>query len=256
MTFAARCNYLWRLFATGLAFTLFGVCGILLPLLAAPILYVLPGGRVRRQRIARAMVHTLFKCFIHIMRLLGVLTWEVDGIEKLKRDGLLVLANHPTLIDTVFIMAFIPNADCIVKSRLLANPVMRGFILHAGYITNDQGGKLIEAARASLQSGASLVIFPEGTRTTSGEALKFQRGAANIALRCGVDITPIVIECNPPTLSKERKWHDIPARRVVISFSVKDDIKIAPFLAVPVTSGARRLTEKLEGFFTSECRHI
>jgi 1-acyl-sn-glycerol-3-phosphate acyltransferase len=182
------------------------------------------------------------------------MTWKLDGIEKLEREGLLVLANHPTLIDTVFIMAFIPNADCIVKSRLLTNPVMRGFILHTGYITNDQGGNLIEAANASLKSGASLVIFPEGTRTTPGKALKFQRGAANIALRCGVDITPIVIACDPPTLSKNHKWHDIPARPIVISFSIKDDLPIAPFQDLPTTLGARRLNDHLEAFFTGASR--
>lgn len=256
MTLAARCNYAWRLVATALSFTLFGICGIVLPLLVAPVLFLLPGGKPRRQRAARAMVHTLFKGFIHMMRLLGILSWTIDGIEKLDRDGLLVLANHPSLIDTVFIMAFIPNADCIVKSRLLTNPVMRGFILHTGYITNDRGGNLIEAADASLKSGANLVIFPEGTRTTTGEALKFQRGAANIALRCSVDITPVVITCNPPTLSKDHRWHDIPARPVVLSFSIKDDISITQFQDLPTTLGARRLTEHLEALFTGASRQL
>lgn len=256
MTLAARCNYAWRLVATGLAFTLFGIIGILLPLLVAPVLLVLPGGRPRRQRAARAIINTSCKWFIHTMRLLGILSWKIDGIEKLDRDGLLVLANHPTLIDTLFLMAFMPNTDCIVKSRLLSNPTIRGFILHAGYITNDRGGGLIEAAGASLKSGANLVIFPEGTRTTTGKALKFQRGAANIALRCGVNITPIVIACNPPTLSKEHRWYDIPTRPVVISFSIKDDITIAPFQDLPITLGARRLTEHLEAFFTGASRHL
>jgi 1-acyl-sn-glycerol-3-phosphate acyltransferase len=252
MTLAARCNQAWRLVATAVAFTLFGIGGMLLPLLAAPVLFALPGGKPRRQRAARALVHTLLKGFIHMMRLLGILSWKIDGLEKLDREGLLVLANHPTLIDIVFIMAFIPNADCIVKSRLLGNPATRGFISHTGYITNDRGDILIDAAGASLKSGANLVIFPEGTRTTEGKALKFQRGAANIALRCGVNVTPIVIACSPPTLSKEHRWYDIPARPIVLSFSIKDDIPIAPFQALPTTLGARRLTEHLQAFFTRE----
>ncbi|MES2605825.1 MAG: lysophospholipid acyltransferase family protein [Pseudomonadota bacterium] len=254
MTLTARANYLWRLFATGLAFAVFGISGVLIPLLAIPSLYLLHRDKLRRQIAARRMVHMMFKCFIHMMRLLGILSWTTEGIERLNRKGLLVLANHPTLIDTVFIMAFIPNANCIVKSRLLNNPAMRSFILQAGYIANDQSNSLIEEAGASLESGSNLVIFPEGTRTTPGEDLRFQRGAANIAIRCGTDITPVIINCSPPTLSKDRKWHDIPARPVVLSFWVKEDIPISAFLEGPATLGARRLNEHLEQFFTREIR--
>lgn len=252
MSLLVRLNYLWRLFATGIAFTLFGIGGVLLPLLATPLLYLLPGGKPRRQVAARWLIHRLFLAFIHIMRLLGILSWRLEGKEKLDRKGLLILANHPTLIDIVFIIAFVPSASCIVKSKLLRNPAMRGFILHAGYITNDRGSALIEDARHALAQDANLVIFPEGTRSRPGENLQFQRGAANIAIRCQTDITPIVIDCNPPSLGKNQPWYDIPDRPIVLSFSIQDDIPITPFLAGSATLGARRLTERLEQFFTRE----
>lgn len=247
---ARSLNYTWRLVATALCFAVFGIGGVLAPLIATPVLRLLPGGALVRQRRARQLIHRLFRGFIHLMRALGVMSWRTEGLEKLRREGLLVLANHPTLIDVVFLVAFIPNANCIVKSRLLNNPAMRGLISLAGYITNDHGDELLAQATRSFAEGDVLMIFPEGTRTRAGAPISFQRGAANIAIRCDVAITPVVIVCSPPTLSKEHKWYHIPERPFLMSFEIKDDIAITPFLDCPASLGSRRLTHHLEQFFT------
>ena len=249
-------NYLWRLAATAFCFAVFGLGGLLVPLVATPFLYLLPGSAADRQRRARRLVHWLFRAFAGLMTGLGVMSWQVEGLEKLNRRGLLVLANHPTLIDVVLLVALIPNANCIVKSRLLNNPAMRGLIGLAGYITNDRGGNLLDQAASSLAAGDVLVAFPEGTRSREGSLLHLQRGAANVAVRCQVPVTPVVIHCSPPTLSKEHKWYHIPERPFVMSFSVKDDIAITPYLDCPAPLGSRRLTSTLEQLFSEEnCRH-
>ncbi|MEJ2760944.1 MAG: lysophospholipid acyltransferase family protein [Gammaproteobacteria bacterium] len=253
MQLIRQINYLWRLLATGLCFTVFGLGGVIVPPIATPVLYLTSRSAPTRQRQARKLVHWLFKGFMHMMRALGIMTWRTEGLQKLNREGLLLLANHPTLIDVVCLVMFVPNADCIVKSRLLNNPAMRGFISLAGYITNDRGDILVKAAKQSLSQGSVLVIFPEGTRTRQGEPFKFQRGAANIAVRCQVDVTPVRIDCSPPTLDKERKWYHIPERPFVMSFVVGDDIAIKPFLHCPASLGSRRLTRKLESYFLEEC---
>ena len=250
MKAAQALDRVWRLFATTLCFAVFGIGGVIVPLVATPVLRLLPGDAVARRRRARQLIHWLFRGFIHLMRALGVMSWRTEGLEKLQREGLLVLANHPTLIDVVFLVAFIPNANCIVKSRLLNNPAMRGLISLAGYITNDRGEELLAQADQSLAQGDALVIFPEGTRTRVGTPLSFQRGAANIAIRCEVAVTPVVIACSPPTLSKEHKWYHIPERPFLMSFEVMDDIAITPFLDCPASLGSRRLTHHLELFFT------
>jgi len=254
MAVAKGLNHLWRLTATAFCFAVFGAGGVLVSLLATPVLYLLPGTAADRRLRARRLVHWLFRGFARLMQGLGVMAWRVEGLERLDRQGLLVLANHPTLIDVVLLVALIPNANCIVKSRLLSNPAMRGFITLAGYITNDRGGNLVDQAAESLAAGDVLVIFPEGTRSREGAPIHLQRGAANVAVRCQVPVTPVVIHCSPPTLSKEHRWYHIPERPFVMSFSVRDDIAITPFLDCPAPLGARHLTSSLERFFTEE-RH-
>jgi len=247
-----KLNYYWRLFATAIAFSLFGIGGVVIPLLALPVFYLLPGGLTERQVRTRKLVHQTFRLFIEITRLLGILSWEIDGLDKLQRTGILVLANHPTLLDVVFLISLIPNADCIVKSRLMKNPAMRGFVTLTGYITNDSADTLIDNARSSLEQGSTLIVFPEGTRTRPGQDIIFQRGAANIVIRSGTAPTPVIIECTPLTLSKQHKWYHIPERKFHLTFRVLNDINIDSFMATSPSLGARHLTRYLEDFFTTK----
>ncbi len=249
-----RQNYIRRLLATASAFTFFGIGGVLIPIVATPLLYLCYRSKTERQRRARWLINRVFLLFIHYMRVVGILEWRFEDLEKLQRKGLLILANHPTLLDVVFLVALVPGANCIVKGELLRNPAMRGFVSMTGFIVNDSGAGLVNSSAACLQAGVSLIIFPEGTRTRVGEELQFQRGAAHIALQAGVAPTPVIIRCNPPTLSKQHKWYDIPARKFRISINVQPDLPISEFSECQPSLGARRLSKHLQDYFTGELR--
>jgi 1-acyl-sn-glycerol-3-phosphate acyltransferase len=245
----------WRIFATAVSFTTFGVGGMLLGLLVFPSIRLAVRDIHRQRRIARRLVRGSFAGFVMLMHRLGVLTWEFNGLDRLDRRGLLVLANHPTLIDVVFLVSRIPEADCVVKSRLARNPVTWGPVTATGYIFNDNGAGLVDDCIRSVRSGKNLVIFPEGTRTPAGAELgPLLRGAANIAIRGAIDVTPVLIRCTPRTLGKGEKWYLVPSRRFHICIDVLPDLPVAPFL-VPGTGealAARRLTVALESTFKSE----
>ena len=126
------------------------------------------------------------------------MTLEVEGLERLQNDkGVIVIANHPTLIDVVVMMAFLPEVDCVVKEGLNRNFFLRGIVRAAGYITNSDPQTLVEGCSNSLKTGRNLIIFPEGTRTVSGKALKFQRGVSHVALHAGSKLRPVYLQCNP-----------------------------------------------------------
>ena len=244
----------WRVFGTGLSFLAFGVGGLFLGVVVLPVMLLVVRDEARRRRWARGAVQASFAAHVELMRCLGLMTYEIRGRERLRRDGLLILANHPTLIDVVFLIAQMPNADCIVKSALLRNPFMRGPVTAAGYVFNDSGAGLIEDCVAAVRRGGNLVIFPEGTRTRRGEPLKLQRGAAHVALRGGFDVTPVRIRCTPMTLGKGEKWYRVPPRRMLFSMWVGDDIPIAGFRGDEDGDAvaARRLTEHLADYFSRD----
>lgn len=243
----------WRVFATGLSFATFGLGGLVLGVLGAPLLNLLVRDRLRRTRIARGTVHLAFRGFIGWMRLLGVLRYTIIDRHKLDRPGLLVLANHPTLLDVVFLISLIPNADCVVRAGLFRNPFTRGPLRAANYRCNDSGAGLVDDCIASLRAGNNLVIFPEGTRTPVGGPMTLQRGAANIAVRGHRDITPVRIRCEPLTLTKGLPWWKVPARRMHYTIRIDDDIAIAPFRAAHEDAlAARHLTRFLHDYFSVE----
>lgn len=247
-----RINYHWRRLATGSAFTLFGIGGAILWLIVFPALHLLVRNREKRGRIARRLVSKTFALFIGYMHRVGILTYEIKGFESLQRPGLLILANHPTLIDIVFLISLLKNADCVVRSGLAKNIATRGAVAATGYICNDNGADLISACIDSVRSGKNLVIFPEGSRSKPDHLLPFQRGAANIAVRGRLDITPVLIKCSPPTLSKGLGWYNIPSRRFHVSIEVLPDIQVESFCADTEALAARKLTDYLTHFFETE----
>ena len=114
---------------------------------------------------------------------------------------------------------------------------------------------VIDQTVEACRNGGTLLIFPEGTRTPAGEWLgPLQRGAANIAVRGHLDVTPVVVRCEPRTLGKGEKWYLVPARRFHLSVNVLPDLPVAPFLEDGSTEplAARRLTAALGDIFRGE----
>jgi len=249
----AKIKYGWRWLATAFSFFIFGVGGILIPLIVVPILYVLPSDHLVREQRGQKFIHTSFRVFIWMMKTLGVLSYSVSEVEKLKQAKL-ILANHPSLLDVVFLISLVPNANCVVKASLIRNPFMRGPIKAAGYIVNDDDADgVIAAAANAFEKGHALIIFPEGTRTTPNNKIKLKRGAANVAIRTAVDITPVVLSCVPTTLTKSDRWYKIPERAMHFEIKVKAKIAISTYLnEVSHSKGARILTQDLTQYFNKE----
>lgn len=250
---AHKINKAWRILATAIAFSVFGLGGLILPVIGLPVIWLSSRDRLVRERRAKAYIHYIMRGFIEMMRGLGILTYDVGDKADYNRPGQLILANHPSLIDVVFLLAFVRRADCVVRSGLTRNVFTRFPIGMAGYIANDDPEQVIEQAAQSLARGNSLIIFPEGTRTRPGQPLQMRRGAANVAVRTGVDVTPVVIRVEPTTLTKNTPWYRVPERRFHMSMDVRPPIHIAPYTGDASPSiMARHLTQHLYNYFTRE----
>lgn len=247
-------NHLWRLFGTALCFSFFGIGGIILALTLLPDARLWPGSTKQRDFRTRNIVHRSFQFFVWLLDFTRVITVQVKGLDQLKKTrGQLVIANHPSLIDVVILVACIPNCCCIVKQALWNNPFLGGVVRWTGYISNSDPEKLIDQCQETLNSGSSIVVFPEGTRTIDPKQLKFQRGSASIAARCLVDIQPVTIYPDPPTLRKGEPWYQLPARRSIFSVEVLEKIAVKdivdPSDELPLAT--RKLNRYLQDFYQS-----
>lgn len=245
-----------RVLGTGLSFLVFGLGGLVLGAAVFPMLRLLVPDGPKRHAIAREILRGAFRFFVEFMRAVGVLSYRLLGFERLKRGGLLILANHPSLIDTVFLLAFARGCNCVVNAALARNPFTLGAVRAAGYVTSDSGIAVLGACIAALEEGGNVLIFPEGTRTPLSGEIRLRRGAANIAIRGHRDITPVIIHCSPRTLTKGEKWWHVPSRRADYVLEVRDDIPVSPFLAdsdEPAIA-VRELTAFLQQYITMETR--
>lgn len=249
---AAWLDRRWRQFATGLCFLVFGLGGILFGLTLFPLVCLPARDRATAKRRAQWIISRWFRVFANLMRAVGVITWEIHGAEKLRQPGQMIIANHPTLIDVVLLIAYIPAVDCIVKEALFRNPFTRLPITWAGYVSNSTPSQLLADCVATLKAGNSLMIFPEGTRTEPGKPPRIPHGTARIALESGAPVLAVTIRCEPLMLNKQRAWHDVPARpghyRIVVGepYDTVHLLQETPSMAI----ASRRLSSQWVAYFT------
>ncbi len=243
-------NRFWRLFSTAFAYGLFGVGSLTMGVVIFGFIRIFTRDRLKTKQRIQYTIHKGFAFFVFYMKLTGILSIEYQGVDKLQKDkGVIVIANHPSLVDVVIIIGLIPNADCIVKEALWQNFFIK-WIVKAAYIPNRNAEGLLDDCKDALRDGGNLVIFPEGTRSEAGKPYKFQRGLANIAINTGAALRPIQIHCKPEFLTKRLKWYQIPAKKA--HFLIKVDDRISPVSQIKdakPTMASRKLTQYLEEYY-------
>ncbi len=249
----AKLNYGWRLVATGLSFSVFGISGLLFSFLVFPLAYVWPH-RASRQRVVTAIIHTFFRALVAVLQRIGVMELDTAGVEALRSAGSsIIIANHPTYLDVMVLLALTPSACCVVKNAHWGNPCFWGIVRAAEYVSNaDPAGFVVDCAR-QLSRGYSLIIFPEGSRSPAPNRLRpFSRGFAYVALEAGAPVLPVLMHCDPPAFTKQMRWYHVPHRAFRITVKVLDPIEIEPLEVrkAPTTLSARSVTNAIEAHIT------
>src|SRR5271163_92030 len=147
----------------------------------------------RQMLIARAWSRALL--------LIGRVKVKVEGLENISPNGSYVLvSNHLSYMDTPVILANVPvQFRFLAKKGLFQIPLLGTHLARAGHIPvpRDDARAAVKtmttAAQAIRERGISLLIFPEGGRSHTGELAAFKEGAAYIAIRAGVPLVPIAL---------------------------------------------------------------
>ena len=242
----------WRLAGTAIAFPLLFGGATVLAGVVFPILQAVTRESLLRREHNQNFVHILFRLYIRLLWTLRLIDVEIEGRERLDRGpARIIVANHPSLLDVVLLMALVRRAQCVVKHELWQSPYLGRVVRGAGYIRNDlDSATLLEACRGALASGNHLIIFPEGTRSAPGEPIRFRRGFANIATCLGAEIQPVTISCSPATLTKGEKWWAIPERRPRFRVEIGERLNTRTWLTCdrrPIA--ARKIVRHFEEYY-------
>lgn len=248
-------SYWPRWLAGVLCYVFFGLGGLLISITILPLLRLWPGSTQQKNIRVQYAVHQMFKGFVAMLAWAGVIKVNIQQADLLKKcQSKVIIANHPTLVDVVILISLIPNASCIVKQGLWRNPFLRGVVSRAGYIPNLGAEMLIRDCEHVLTTGANLIIFPEGTRTLHGRKVNpFARGAANIALRTGFDMLPVVLHTDTIGLSKQQPWYDIPRQTITMTIDIGNSFNYKDYKQENSESKmARVLTRDMENFYKQQ----
>ena len=175
------------------------------------------------------------------MKKTGLIKVNFTNPDKLENlHGKIIVANHPSFIDIVILIGFLPNTLCIAKKEIKRNPFM-GNIVKSLYLINDEDNeKMPEEAVEILNQGYNIIIFPTGTRTTENEDLKLHKGAAVMALHSCTDIIPIHIGCDFKFLAKHQKFYDAGDKTPTYTITVNNEIKTSDFKEQNLTQIQKR----------------
>ncbi|HWO99989.1 MAG TPA: lysophospholipid acyltransferase family protein [Methylococcus sp.] len=186
-----------------------------------------------------------WRIYFGIMTWCGAFRFDTRELETLRNEApLLLVANHPSLLDAVIIASRLPNLVCIMRAGVSRNLLLGPGAHLARYIRNDSGHGMVKQAVAELRRGAQLLVFPEGTRTVGTTVNRFKGGAALIARQAGVPIQTLVIETDSPFLGKG--WSPFRIPRLPIRFR----IRLGPRFEPPQAPTA--LLDALEAFYAGE----
>lgn len=251
---ASGLRWSWRLARTLFAFASYGAAALSLGFVVLPLQRLAhrlrPGDEPLEIRAQRA-IHRTTRGWLGTMKALGLFRIREVGSEALRRRPLLVVANHPSLIDSPLLTACMPQADFVVSAEWTRNPFLRRTIEGAGYLRAETGAALVREAVARLRAGRSVVVYPEGSRTPPEGLRAFQRGVGHIALHSGCDVVPVVIHVSPRWLMKGQRLAVFPAEptewRVEVGAPIRPADLVQP--GESRTASARRITAALQEYF-------
>ena len=170
--------------------------------------------RGKRQRVARYVMHLGARILVWGLRCVKFMNVNVNVKAQDESTCItsshIVVANHPSMLDAIFILSVVPNGICIMKSSILKLPIISGFARLAGYILQSTGPGLIAASIEALEDGGTLIIFPEGTRSSQHGLGEFKRGASWIAAKTGLPVAVFGVRMTPVVLGRATPWWRVP----------------------------------------------
>lgn len=254
--------FLWRVLKVttcGSAFAGFAVGWVLLSYVFLPLLWAWPGSMLARRLRCQRLLGLSWVLFHDYMRLTGLVDFnprrvptlqhllrhgglEGEALEAALRGPVVVVANHPCLVDVTALVSGLGPMCFVVKPSLMGNPLFGPLLRFTGQISPDEqdgADGVVEKAVARLREGHNVLLFPEGTRSDPGSMHRFRLGAFEIARIAGVPVVPVHVGVSPPSLYKGLPWHEI------TSLTIRLRLRVLSPLQIGTSSEGIRATREL-----------
>ncbi len=160
----------------------------------------------------RKLVHMWSCCWgFHYVAMNPFWRYTFEGRENIKPGATYVfVSNHQSLADIVVLYGLFVPYKWVSKDSILKVPFIGGNMRLNQYVTISRGNlksikEMLEVCRQWLRRGASLMMFPEGTRSPDGQLQSYKDGAFRLSVDCGVPVIPIVLDGTHKILPKNSR---------------------------------------------------
>lgn len=173
------------------------------------LLPLLPFPKARRHflhLVLRAYVTFLTRLWLPALG--GYRIAEISGLNHVAtHQPAIFVANHRSRLDALLLLGLIPPAGVILKAYHLRHLTYAILIHFFDFVSIDPThlrslGRALDRCRQLLNSGISLLVFPEGTRAPSGRLQPFKNTAFQLALETHLPIIPVVVHSTLPFMAK------------------------------------------------------
>jgi 1-acyl-sn-glycerol-3-phosphate acyltransferase len=221
---------------------LLGLTSLAWNLIAAILYPFLP--REKGLALGRAVIAYSYRAAWAIASSMGMLRLDSTVLDRFRDEqGLIIIANHPSMLDALIVVARLPRSACIMKAGLMRNIFLGSGAKLARYICNDSARSMVRLAVEDLKRGGQLVVFPEGTRTTRDPIDPFRPGVTLIAKLAGAPVQTVFIDTDSPYLRKGWPLWKLPP--FPIRFTVRAGARFA------ASANADQLLRELEQYFAA-----
>lgn len=151
----------------------------------------------------RAGIMVGFRLYAWTLSATGAYRLDLSAVDALRGGPPVVLVpNHPSLIDALLILTRHPNISCVMKEELMRNIFLGAGSRLARYIPSGKPRQMIKECVEELARGGVVLLFPEGTRTTRVPLNPLTGSVGVISKHARVPVQMLIIETDSPYLSK------------------------------------------------------
>ena len=124
---------------------------------------------------------------------------KIEGIKNIPEEPVLITSKHQSAFETFALYYYLKDCFFVHKKELFFIPIFGQYLFKSNMVAIDRGGKtktmrkMLESVKIKLQSGSSIIIFPEGTRKIPGSKPDYKTGFIGIYTHTKKKILPIAL---------------------------------------------------------------
>ncbi len=192
---------LWSWSRSVFSFIYFALGSLVLTVAGWILIRLNPFNREKGKYIYHVLLSKLCASVLYIM---GNFKKVVNNpLKENFRKPAVIIANHQSFLDILAMTMLNPRSILLTNKWVWRSPVFGAVVRMADFYPVAEGAEnSLELMQDRVKQGYSIIVFPEGTRTSAGPMKRFHKGAFFLAEKLGLDIVPVILHGTGYTMTK------------------------------------------------------